>query len=139
MASVDQSQDSVANVPTTVRSASEEQNCPSPTEKWRHPFLIVVFSILRFSYTVLNQLYVFPTYIVWCLLLWPLKFLAPDWFHSVEQVPFGWLEHFMAQWFWTAGYSSMCCSSYHCRTFTLMACLCTRLHAHTHTHTHTYK
>jgi len=63
-----------------------------------------VKSFIRVVLILINTLYMIPTYMIWAYLLWPLSYLSPHLYLSIEQRAFEYLQTFVAYWSYTAGY-----------------------------------
>ncbi|XP_050299499.1 acyl-CoA:lysophosphatidylglycerol acyltransferase 1-like [Anthonomus grandis grandis] len=66
-----------------------------------HQFALGLF---RVSFILLNNLYCIPTYVVWMLLLWPLRKIAPSFYWNLEGYLFQWLLAMVSLWCESAGY-----------------------------------
>lgn len=65
---------------------------------------IVPRAVLRLLFILLNNAYCIPTYVVWMILLSPLKKINPDTFWRIEGYFFHWLLAMVSMWSWSAGY-----------------------------------
>ncbi|KAF5302205.1 hypothetical protein FQA39_LY10244 [Lamprigera yunnana] len=65
---------------------------------------IVLRAILRLCFILLNNMYCIPTYVVWMVLLLPLKKFHPDAYWKIEGYFFHWLLAMVSMWSWCAGY-----------------------------------
>lgn len=61
-------------------------------------------ALLRILFVIINNVYCIPTYLVWMLLLLPLKKIHPETFYKIEGKLFHWLLANVAMWNATAGY-----------------------------------
>ncbi|KAH1027241.1 acyl-CoA:lysophosphatidylglycerol acyltransferase 1 [Dendroctonus ponderosae] len=61
-------------------------------------------NIVRMSFILINNLYCIPTYVIWVLLLWPLKKLRPELYWKIEGYLFHWLLAMVSLWCESAGY-----------------------------------
>lgn len=61
-------------------------------------------SIVRLCFILINNAYCIPTYVVWMLLLWPLRKIHPNWYWKIEGYMFHWLLAMVASWCDSAGY-----------------------------------
>ncbi|GLV37193.1 hypothetical protein CBL_01977 [Carabus blaptoides fortunei] len=59
---------------------------------------------LRLSFVLINNAYCIPTYVVWMILLFPLRKLNPEVYWRIEGYFFHWLLAMVSMWSWTAGY-----------------------------------
>lgn len=66
--------------------------------------LVVSKGALRLCFVLLNNAYCIPTYVVWMILLFPLRKLNPEVYWRVEGYFFHWLLAMVSMWSWTAGY-----------------------------------
>lgn len=62
--------------------------------------------MLRILFVIVNNIYCIPTYLIWMLLLLPLRKLHPNTFYWIEGKLFHWLLANVAMWSYTAGYDS---------------------------------
>lgn len=60
--------------------------------------------IFRLCFILLNNFYCIPTYVVWMLLLWPLRRFNTDLYYKIEGYFFHWLLAMVSMWSWWAGY-----------------------------------
>ncbi|XP_026276936.1 acyl-CoA:lysophosphatidylglycerol acyltransferase 1 isoform X1 [Frankliniella occidentalis] len=63
-----------------------------------------VKGFLRLCFVLVNNAYTIPTYVIWMLLLTPLRFLHPELFWRIEGLFFHWLLAMVSMWSWSAGY-----------------------------------
>ncbi|ESO00822.1 hypothetical protein HELRODRAFT_192431 [Helobdella robusta] len=61
----------------------------------RHIFLRIIF-------VVVNNLYAIPAYLMWILLIRPLKYISLPLYDSLEGTLYGWLLEMVAFWIWSA-------------------------------------
>ncbi|XP_007903205.1 acyl-CoA:lysophosphatidylglycerol acyltransferase 1 [Callorhinchus milii] len=66
---------------------------------------ILVKGTLRFIFMVANNLVAIPSYILYLIVLQPLRLFDRKLFWSVEGVMFRWLLAMVSSWGWTAGYT----------------------------------
>lgn len=69
-------------------------------------FRIWLKGFIRLCFVLINNAYTIPTYVVWMLLLTPLRFLHPELFWRIEGFFFHWLLAMVSMWSWSAGYDS---------------------------------
>ncbi|KAK6642245.1 hypothetical protein RUM44_013968 [Polyplax serrata] len=71
-------------------------------------FFIRIFkhckSFLRVIFVIINNVYCIPTYVVWMMMLYPVKRYNPDLYFRIEGLFFHWLLAMVAMWSWSAGY-----------------------------------
>ncbi|XP_014216519.1 acyl-CoA:lysophosphatidylglycerol acyltransferase 1 [Copidosoma floridanum] len=60
--------------------------------------------ILRIIFVLLNNTYCIPTYLVWMIVLFPMKIYQPSWYWRIEGMFFHWLLAMVSMWTWSAGY-----------------------------------
>lgn len=60
--------------------------------------------IARTGFVILNNVYCIPTYIVWMILLYPVKVYQPQVYWRLEGLFFHWLLAMVSVWAWSAGY-----------------------------------
>lgn len=65
---------------------------------------VVPKAVLRLCFILLNNAYCIPTYVVWMVLLSPLRKINPDAFWKIEGYFFHWLLAMVSMWSWSAGY-----------------------------------
>lgn len=65
---------------------------------------IIPKAILRLCFIIINNVYCIPTYVIWMLLLMPLRKLHPDTYWKIEGYFFHWLLAMVSMWSWSAGY-----------------------------------
>ncbi|XP_018331761.1 acyl-CoA:lysophosphatidylglycerol acyltransferase 1 [Agrilus planipennis] len=70
------------------------------TEHWYH----LPKALLRLCFILANNLYCIPTYLVWMILLFPLKKVHPECYWKIEGYFFHWLLSVVTLWSWSAGY-----------------------------------
>lgn len=93
-------------IPTTC---NEFKSCPSDkkTERWMcFSILVICKVVLRILFVLLNNIYCIPTYVVWMVLLAPLRRYQPDLYWKIEGTFFHWLLAMVSMWSWSAGYDS---------------------------------
>ncbi|KAL0266626.1 UNVERIFIED_CONTAM: hypothetical protein PYX00_009118 [Menopon gallinae] len=61
-------------------------------------------SVLRILFVIINNVYCIPTYVVWMVVLYPVKVCCPDLYWRIEGLFFHWLLAMVAMWSWSAGY-----------------------------------
>ncbi|XP_015513986.2 acyl-CoA:lysophosphatidylglycerol acyltransferase 1 isoform X1 [Neodiprion pinetum] len=64
----------------------------------------LVKCIVRTSFVILNNAYCIPTYVVWMMLLFPIKLYQPQVYWRIEGLFFHWLLAMVSTWTWSAGY-----------------------------------
>jgi hypothetical protein len=57
-------------------------------------------------FVILNNVYCIPTYVVWMVIIFPLKRYHPDLYWKIEGHFFHWLLAMVSMWSWSAGYDS---------------------------------
>lgn len=62
-------------------------------------------ALLRFGFMVANNLVAIPSYILYLIVLQPLRLLDSKRFWYIEGVLFKWLLAMVASWGWWAGYT----------------------------------
>ncbi|KAL1509716.1 hypothetical protein ABEB36_004412 [Hypothenemus hampei] len=65
--------------------------------------------LLRLCFILLNNLYCIPSYVVWMLLLWPLRKVQPELYWKIEGYMFHWLLAMVTLWCDSAGYRVIEC------------------------------
>jgi len=55
-------------------------------------------------FVILNNVYCIPTYVVWMMIIFPLKRYHPDLYWKIEGHFFHWLLAMVSMWSWSAGY-----------------------------------
>lgn len=60
--------------------------------------------LLRTCFVILNNMYCIPTYVVWMVLIFPLKRYHPELYWKIEGHFFHWLLAMVSMWSWSAGY-----------------------------------
>ncbi|KAK4886386.1 hypothetical protein RN001_002657 [Aquatica leii] len=68
---------------------------------------VVPKAILRLCLILINNVYCIPTYVVWMVLLSPLRKIHPDTYWKIEGYFFHWLLAMVSMWSWSAGYEVM--------------------------------
>lgn len=63
-------------------------------------------ALLRTVFIIINNCYCIPTYVMWMVLLLPVKRIQPDIYYRVEGIIFHWLLAMVSCWSWSAGYDS---------------------------------
>lgn len=77
------------------------------TERWMcFSILVICKVVLRILFVLLNNIYCIPTYVVWMVLLAPLRRYQPDLYWKIEGTFFHWLLAMVSMWSWSAGYDS---------------------------------
>ncbi|XP_055700272.1 acyl-CoA:lysophosphatidylglycerol acyltransferase 1-like isoform X1 [Phlebotomus papatasi] len=61
-------------------------------------------AVLRFVFIIANNIYCIPTYVVWMVLLLPLRRCHPKLYYRIEGILFHWLLAIVSMWSYTAGY-----------------------------------
>ncbi|XP_015111406.1 acyl-CoA:lysophosphatidylglycerol acyltransferase 1 [Diachasma alloeum] len=64
----------------------------------------LVKCILRTGFVLINNVYCIPTYVVWMMLLLPVKVYHPQMYWRIEGLFFHWLLAMVSMWTWSAGY-----------------------------------
>lgn len=59
---------------------------------------------LRTMFVIVNNMYCIPTYVVWMVMIFPLKRYHPDLYWKIEGHFFHWLLAMVSMWSWSAGY-----------------------------------
>lgn len=59
---------------------------------------------LRLGFVLINNAYSIPTYVVWMILLFPLRKVNPEVYWRIEGYFFHWLLAMVSMWSWSAGY-----------------------------------
>ncbi|PSN37462.1 Acyl-CoA:lysophosphatidylglycerol acyltransferase 1 [Blattella germanica] len=59
---------------------------------------------LRTVFVIVNNVYCIPTYVVWMVMIFPLKRYHPDLYWKIEGHFFHWLLAMVSMWSWSAGY-----------------------------------
>lgn len=77
----------------------------SPIPKFRL-FVLYPKAILRIVIVIANNIYCIPTYVIWMMLLLPIRRCHPDLYYRIEGQFFHWMLSIVAMWSWTAGYNS---------------------------------
>ncbi|XP_071561575.1 acyl-CoA:lysophosphatidylglycerol acyltransferase 1 isoform X1 [Temnothorax nylanderi] len=83
---------------------------PSRAESDRPPFQIIsnivtlLKCVARTAFVILNNVYCIPTYVVWMMLLFPVKIYQPQVYWRIEGLFFHWLLAMVSMWTWSAGY-----------------------------------
>lgn len=62
--------------------------------------------LARTGFVIINNIYCIPTYVLWMVLLFPIKFYQPKIYFRIEGLFFHWLLAMVSTWTWTAGYHS---------------------------------
>ncbi|XP_078505867.1 acyl-CoA:lysophosphatidylglycerol acyltransferase 1 [Lissotriton helveticus] len=68
-------------------------------------FLLTCKVILRFAFMFINNLVAIPSYVLYLIVLQPVRVLDRNLFWYIEGVMFKWLLAMVASWGWTAGYT----------------------------------
>lgn len=63
-------------------------------------------AVFRLCFILLNNVYCIPTYVVWMVMLSPLRKIHPETFWKIEGQFFHWLLAMVSMWSWSAGYDS---------------------------------
>ncbi|XP_038666898.1 acyl-CoA:lysophosphatidylglycerol acyltransferase 1 isoform X2 [Scyliorhinus canicula] len=71
----------------------------------QHGSWILMKGTIRFLFMVINNLVAIPSYILYLIVLQPLKLLNSKLFWHVEGIMFKWLLAMVSSWGWTAGYT----------------------------------
>jgi hypothetical protein len=61
-------------------------------------------AVIRFVFVITNNLYCIPTYLLWMIMLLPLKKFNPNLYYRIEGKIFHWLLATVAMWSSMAGY-----------------------------------
>lgn len=61
-------------------------------------------ALFRTVFVIVNNIYCVPTYLIWMLLLLPLKKIHESYYYKIEGVLFHWLLANVTMWSYTAGY-----------------------------------
>uniref|UniRef100_A0A1B0CEX6 Putative acyl-coa:lysophosphatidylglycerol acyltransferase 1-like protein n=1 Tax=Lutzomyia longipalpis TaxID=7200 RepID=A0A1B0CEX6_LUTLO len=61
-------------------------------------------AVFRFVFIIANNIYCIPTYVVWMVLLLPLRQCHPRLYYRIEGILFHWLLAIVSMWSYTAGY-----------------------------------
>ncbi|XP_057332263.1 acyl-CoA:lysophosphatidylglycerol acyltransferase 1-like [Microplitis mediator] len=64
----------------------------------------VVKAVLRIGFVILNNIYCIPPYVIWMMLLSPVKLFQPKIYWRIEGLFFHWLLAMVSMWSWSAGY-----------------------------------
>ncbi|KAK0172439.1 hypothetical protein PV328_005755 [Microctonus aethiopoides] len=67
-------------------------------------FVTLIKCILRIGFVILNNIYCIPTYVVWMMILFPVKIYQPQIYWRIEGLFFHWLLAMVSMWTWLAGY-----------------------------------
>ena len=62
--------------------------------------------VVRTAFVIVNNVYCIPTYVVWMMLLFPVKIYQPQVYWRIEGLFFHWLLAMVSMWTWSAGYDS---------------------------------
>ncbi|GLH05575.1 Acyl-CoA:lysophosphatidylglycerol acyltransferase 1 [Gryllus bimaculatus] len=62
--------------------------------------------VLRTCFVILNNMYCIPTYVVWMVLIFPLRRYRPQLYWAIEGHFFHWLLAMVSMWSWSAGYDN---------------------------------
>ncbi|XP_029449113.1 acyl-CoA:lysophosphatidylglycerol acyltransferase 1 [Rhinatrema bivittatum] len=65
---------------------------------------MVLKVFLRFAFMIINNLVAIPSYVLYLIVLQPLRMLDSELFWYIEGVMFKWLLAMVASWGWSAGY-----------------------------------
>ena len=65
----------------------------------------ICIGIVRSVFIVVSQLIAIPTYLVFFIILFPLRMLAPNLYWSLEGIAYRNLLLMAASWQWSAGYT----------------------------------
>lgn len=63
------------------------------------------WGLFRFLFIIVNNLYCIPTHCLWMLMLWPLQWVSPKTYLTLEGIGFQWLLSMVSAWSYTAGYN----------------------------------
>lgn len=66
-------------------------------------------ALFRLCFILVNNVYCIPTYVVWMVLLSPLRKVNPDVYWKIEGYFFHWLLAMVSMWSWSAGYDGNVC------------------------------
>ncbi|KAK6489675.1 acyl-CoA:lysophosphatidylglycerol acyltransferase 1-like [Huso huso] len=76
-------------------------------ERARRLGWILLKAVLRFSFMVINNLVAIPSYVLYLIVLQPVRLMDSDTFWYIEGVMFKWLLAMVSSWGWAAGYTVM--------------------------------
>lgn len=68
-------------------------------------FILYPKAIIRIAIVIANNIYCIPTYVIWMMLLLPIRRCHPDLYYKIEGLFFHWMLSIVAMWSWTAGYN----------------------------------
>ncbi|KAH0949499.1 hypothetical protein HN011_006645 [Eciton burchellii] len=60
--------------------------------------------VTRTVFVIVNNVYCIPTYVMWMMLLFPVKVYQPQVYWRIEGLFFHWLLAMVSMWTWSAGY-----------------------------------
>ena len=63
--------------------------------------------ILRTILIIINNIYVIPMYLVWMVMLLPLRIMCPSVYWYIEGHLFKWMLGMVGNFMWTAGYTGL--------------------------------
>ncbi|XP_041106523.1 acyl-CoA:lysophosphatidylglycerol acyltransferase 1-like isoform X1 [Polyodon spathula] len=76
-------------------------------ERARRLGWILLKAVLRFSFMAINNLVAIPSYVLYLIVLQPLRLMDSRTFWHIEGVMFKWLLAMVSSWGWAAGYTVM--------------------------------
>ncbi|MGH0118048.1 UNVERIFIED_CONTAM: hypothetical protein FKN15_052053 [Acipenser sinensis] len=76
-------------------------------ERARRLGWILLKAVLRFSFMVINNLVAIPSYVLYLIVLQPVRLMDSDTFWYIEGVMFKWLLAMVSSWGWAAGYTGI--------------------------------
>nr|XP_022899962.1 acyl-CoA:lysophosphatidylglycerol acyltransferase 1-like isoform X1 [Onthophagus taurus] len=65
---------------------------------------VIPKAIFRLCFILVNNAYCIPTYVIWMIMLSPIRRFNPDTFWRIEGYFFHWLLAMVSMWSWSAGY-----------------------------------
>ena len=93
----------------TPLSSDSSIHLITPLEPWQRS--LTLSQRLRYAYRALaialHNLYCVPAYLMWMLLISPLRFLAPDLHWGTESVLYSCLLHVVGYWVYSSGQSGI--------------------------------
>ncbi|XP_048392205.1 acyl-CoA:lysophosphatidylglycerol acyltransferase 1 [Stegostoma tigrinum] len=75
------------------------------TKEIQHGSWVFVKGTIRFLFMVVNNLVAIPSYVLYLVVLQPLKLINSKLFWHIEGIMFKWLLAMVSSWGWTAGYT----------------------------------
>ncbi|MBN3285893.1 LGAT1 acyltransferase, partial [Polyodon spathula] len=76
-------------------------------ERARRLGWILLKAVLRFSFMAINNLVAIPSYVLYLIVLQPLRLMDSRTFWHIEGVMFKWLLAMVSSWGWAAGYTGI--------------------------------